>query len=379
MKTVKLFDKDSFLSEFEAVVLSSEKSDEFYKIILDKTCFFPEAGGQVSDIGRLGDGGVFDVQIENDEIVHYCNSGFTAGEKVLGKIDFKRRFSLMQNHSGEHIVSGIIHKKFGFDNVGFHLNEELVTFDFNGLFSKEQLAEIEYLANKVIWENRDITAFYPANEQLKTVNYRSKKEIDGDLRLVKIDGVDICACCAPHVKSTGQVGLIKFLATEKMRGGTRIYMKCGEYALKEFVAEHRNAADISNALSVKKEEIFQGVLSLKEALDKEKQNTALLKKRLISLLAEQIGEDVRFVEGLSMPQLQKLCDLLYKKDGKTHTVFSENENGGYSLVISGIPDEVNLIFEKAKKSLEIKGGGRNGMISCLVTASKEDILKEFSN
>lgn len=378
MKTVKLFENDSFLSEFEAVVLSSEKADGHSKIILDKTCFFPEAGGQVSDKGKLGENEVFDVRIENGEIVHYCKPGLLPGDKVLGKINFNRRFCLMQNHSGEHVVSGIIHKKFGFDNVGFHLNEELVTFDFNGLFSKEQLDEVEYLANRAVWENRDITAFYPNTKELKTINYRSKKEIDGDIRLVKIDGVDICACCAPHVKTTGQIGVIKFLATEKMRSGTRIYMKCGEYALKEFRREHQSAVNISNELSVKREEIESGVIALKEALDKEKQNTVLLKKRNISLLSEKITERVAFAEGLSMQELQKLCDMLHKKDGAVHICFSQNEDDGYSLVILGDEDEVNAIFEKAKQRLNIKGGGRNGMISCRVSASKDDILREFS-
>ncbi|MBO4734288.1 MAG: hypothetical protein J5662_07415, partial [Clostridia bacterium] len=172
--------------------------------------------------------------------------------------------------------------------------------------------------------------------------------------------------------------LIKFLSTEKMRGGTRIYMKCGEYALDEFIREHQSTVDISNELSVKREETTKGVIALKAACEKEKQRGALLKKRLISLLAENITERVAFTEGLITPELQKLCDMLHKKDGATHICFSENENGGYCLVILGSPDEANAVFERAKQRLNIKGGGRNGMISCLVSASKDEILREFS-
>ena len=377
MKTVKLFDQDSYLRRFDAKVLSCEGSGDIFKIILDKTCFFPEAGGQPSDTGSLNGAAVIDVQTEGDEIVHYSRSPFDAGETVSGEIDFDRRFAFMQNHSGEHIVSGIVHRLFGFQNVGFHLNEEFVTMDFDGILSKEQLEKVEYLANNAVWEDRKITAFYPSHEEIKNISFRQKSGIEGELRLVRIEGVDICACCAPHVASTGQIGIIKFLSSEKMRGGSRIYMKCGGYALKDYREKLDSVTKFQNEFSVKPDKVYEGFIAFKKTLDDLKCENLSLRKRLISLTADAITEKVAFVEGFSMPELQKLGDLLYKNTGVTHTVFS-GDGDGHSLVICGEEKEVEELFSRAKQSLNLKGGGRNGLICCRVSAAKEDIIREFS-
>lgn len=376
MKTVKLYDADAYIKEFGATVLSCEKAGEFYKIILDRTCFFPEAGGQPSDTGTINGAAVSDVLIENGEIVHYCISPFDAGDTISGEIDFDRRFSFMQNHSGEHIVSGIVNRLFGFNNVGFHLNEEFVTLDFDGVLSKEELEKVEFLANKAVWEDRTVTAFYPSDEEINQISFRQKSEIEGEIRLVKIDGVDICACCAPHVGSTGQIGLIKFLSTEKMRGGIRIFMKCGEFALKDYRQSHDIITKLQNEFSVKPEEVYDGFLSFKAVKESLKAENLALKKKLLSFTAGEVNEKVAYIEGLAMPELQKLCDAVFKKRGATSIVFSDSEKGGYNLVIRG--DNADEIFKKAKQNLDINGGGRNGMISCRVNTIKEDIIREFS-
>ena len=378
MITEKLYDDNSFLAEFTAKVVSSNKDGEFYKTILDKTCFFPQAAGQLCDRGFLNGFAVNDVKIENGEIVHYLREYIREGDEVAGKIDFERRFSFMQNHTGEHIVSGIVNRLFGFNNVGFHLNEELVTLDFDGILSKQDLKNIEYLANKVVWENRTVKAYYPEKKELINISFRQKSEIEGDTRLVEIEGTDICACCAPHVKTTGQIGLIKFLSTEKMRGGIRIYMKCGEYALKDYFDKSEQFTAIQNLLSLKPNEIASGVSALKSRLDEQKRENANLKQKLLKYISEEIKDTVALVENFDMPELQRLCDMLYKKNGVTHTVFCEIESGKFNLVICGKEEDVNRIFEQAKQNIEIKGGGRNGMRSAIVVANPAVIIKEFS-
>ena len=221
MKTEKLYEVDAYISSFEAAVISSEKDKRGYKTVLSRTAFFPESGGQPSDTGSISGVEVFDVQIENGEIVHYTALPLTAGEAVCCEIDFERRFVFMQNHTAEHIVSGLVFAEYGFDNIGFHLNESEVTFDFNGFFTAEQLAKLELEANRRVWRDLGVKTYRPGALELKKINYRAKDGIEGDVRIVEIEDTDVCACCAPHVKSTGEIGIIKFLGTEKQHGGTR--------------------------------------------------------------------------------------------------------------------------------------------------------------
>ena len=249
MITQKLYDYDSHISEFEADVLSCQEIDGRYKTVLDRTAFFPEGGGQPCDTGTINGVHVFDVQIENDEIYHYTNAPLSEGDTVCCALDFKRRHAFMQNHTGEHIVSGILNDMYGFQNVGFHLGEEFATLDFNGELSREQLNEVELIANRKVWSNLPVKAYYPPKSELSTLPYRSKKELDGDIRIVHITDTDMCACCAPHVKNTGEVGIIKLLDTVRMRGGTRVVFKCGEYALHDYNNRYENAVHISNLLS----------------------------------------------------------------------------------------------------------------------------------
>lgn len=377
MITERMYDTDAYIKEFEAEVLSCEKEKDFYKTVLDKTCFFPEAGGQPSDIGKINGSDVFDVQIEDGEILHFTKVPFETGQKVKGEIDFDRRFCFMQNHSGEHIVSGIVHKISGLQNVGFHLNTELVTLDFDGILTEEQIENIENLANRVVWNNKNIKCYYPSKAELNGIEFRQKKEISGDIRLVEIEDTDICACCAPHVKKTGEIGIIKFLGSEKMRGGTRITMKCGSYALKDFQNKYANNLKIQNLLSAKPEETAEAVANLLDKISAEKQKYNELNKKYILMLSEfiQIKKSI-FVDGFDMKDLQVLADLLHKKSGEIIAVFSEN-GSGFNFVICGDAEKTDLLFKEIKEKLNIRGGGRNGMIQGTVLAEKEEIIRSF--
>ncbi len=380
MKTKKLYDIDSFQSEFSADVLECEKCENGYNIVLSATAFFPEGGGQAGDRGFIDGVSVLDTQINDDIIYHLCEEPIEVGKTVKAKLDFSRRFAFMQNHSGEHVISGIINRLYGFDNVGFHLGEDFATLDFNGLFTPEQLSTIEQKANQKVWDNLSIKAYYPKEEELRSLSYRSKKEIDGDIRIVEIEATDICACCAPHVKSTGQIGLIKFFGSEKMRGGTRIYMKCGAFALEDCRKKYNSVSAISNLLSSAADDIVSAVenlLSKNETLDAQ---ISQLKQEIIDSKLKQITQDDNcvFLEGLEMKQIQETADSLHKTYGGTRAVFSKNGEA-YTFAICGAEDEVKSVFERFKSEFSVRGGGRGTMVQGSVEALENDIKLFFKS
>ncbi|MBE6810911.1 MAG: alanyl-tRNA editing protein [Ruminococcaceae bacterium] len=372
--TEKLYEQNAYVKEFTAKVLECKASDNFYKIVLDKTAFFPEGGGQAADKGVLADVEIFDVQIENENIYHYATKPLEIGGEVVGKINFDRRFNFMQNHTGEHIVSGIAHKLFGVNNVGFHLGEELVTIDFDKELTREQLDKIEYLANQKVWQNLPVKAYFPTEEELEKTEYRSKKAIDGAVRLVEITGTDICACCAPHVKNTGEIGIIKLLDTEKMRGGIRIILKCGNFALQDYRNKYQNVSQISALLSAKQENAYESVQKLDEKCTAASQKITELKKKIadITVLSATSEDNCIFVDDCDIKSLQLLADKLHKKFGGIRAVFSEN-TGNFSFAMCGENDELQEIFAKFKSQFTVRGGGRGGMVQGTVDATKENI------
>ncbi|MBE6728373.1 MAG: alanyl-tRNA editing protein [Ruminococcaceae bacterium] len=374
--TEKLYDKDSFIQQFFATVISCEQTDDGFDVVLDRTAFFPEGGGQPSDIGTINDYQVFDVQIKDEIIVHKVKNAVNVGETVNCVLDFERRFDFMQQHSGEHIVSGIVHSMLGYENVGFHLSEETVTLDFNGTFTEEQIIEIERRANRCVWENVAFKTYYPSKLQLKTLEYRSKKELEGAVRIVEAENIDRCACCAPHVKSASQIGFIKLLDHEKVRTGTRFQLKCGGRALDDYNDKYRNVRNIGTLLSAKHENTYNAVLKLNETLDGQKQLNNELKKRLVNaLVASSANSNILFVDGLDIKELQMLSDALHKTYGGIRAVFSSS-NGGYNFAICDESDKLDEFFAAFRKDFTVRGGGRNGMVQGSVAAD-EDSLKSY--
>ena len=375
METKKIYDEDSYIKEFDATVISSEKEGKYFKTVLDKTAFFPEAGGQPCDNGTINGLEVKDVQIKDGNIYHFLEKGLENGQKIKGVINFERRFSFMQNHSGEHIVSGVINSLYGFQNVGFHLNEEVATLDFDGILDRNDLDKIENVANRKIWENNKVIAYYPTREELKNLKFRQKKEIDGNIRIVNILNTDICACCAPHVKNTGEIGLIKLLSFEKMRGGTRIYMKCGNLALADYQNKLLNITEIQNLLSSKAEDTAKAVNLLYEKLNEQKQKNINLKKRLMEFMVGNASadENLFLVSDFEMKDLQMFSDMLYKKHKATKTVLSKKDNNTYLFAICGEDTDAKKVFLKLKENLDVNGGGRNGMLSGIINADYKEI------
>ncbi len=379
--TEKLYYTDSFLKSFDATVTDCKECGDRFEIVLDRTAFFPEGGGQNGDSGKIGSITVFDTHEKGGEIYHYTNSPLEIGKNVHCEIDFDKRFRRMQCHSGEHIVSGIIHSLFGFDNVGFHLGDNDVTIDISAPLSEDDIRKVERLANEAVAKNFEIKTFFPTQEEASKIQYRAKLDITENLRLVEFPGYDICACCAPHVKQSGQIGIIKLLDYANYKGGVRIHMLCGEMALFDYQAKYAEVQKISNMLSAKQSEVADAVERLKAENEKVKHEMGALKRALAEEMAMAACVTdknlVFFAPLLDANALRALVNAALPKCGGICAAFA-GEDGAYNFCMGS--KSVNL-KEKAKEIATIlngRGGGSPEMICGSVCASKSEI-EEYMN
>ncbi len=374
--TEKLFYQDSHRSTFTAIVQEVRPSGNGYEIILDRTAFFPEGGGQSSDTGSLGGVSVSDVQEIDGKIIHYTDGPLVEGTEVEGCIDWTERFSKMQQHTGEHIVSGLIHKIYGYHNVGFHLGTDSVTLDFNGVVPKEKLHEIEQLANEAVAKNLPVQVLYPTDEELSKISYRSKTEIEGQVRIVVIDGYDVCACCAPHVKQTGEIGLIKLVGMQNYKGGVRISMLCGFRALEDYYQKEKNNREIAVMLSAKEYETAVEVERLQEELAMKKAKIAELEQKFLEQKVETLdvsGEIVCLFEETDPVMTREMVNLLLKKGAKMAAVFSGNEREGYRYVLGSRSLDVRENGKLLNEAFHGRGGGKPEMVQGTVQGKREEI------
>lgn len=392
--TEKLYDKDAYATTFDATILQVEPAKTGLCLILDKTLFFPEEGGQNNDKGTLTCKGVeyaiSYVALEKRDgvemICHYIKEDAVGTDKdtltlcegaiVRGKIDWLDRYDKMQNHSGEHILSGIIHSEFGFDNVGFHLNDELFTMDFNGVISKEQLEFLEKRANEIVMENVAIYGEYLPDEELAVLEYRSKKEIEGAVRIVTIEGYDKCACCAPHVKSSIEVGVIKIVKAENWKGGMRLTVLCGNRAYRDYAKKHELLQNLSRSFSTSEDKITDVVEGLKN-------NLADLEFKMASLECQMATEKllqnpIQFFETLSPKALTKaMDDAMKQKPSTLFMAFVGNDESGYRYMVASATQNVEEVGKMLREKLGAKGGGRGTMVQGMVNATKEKIEEEI--
>lgn len=380
--TEKLFYKDSHLAEFTATVQSCEQEEKYYKVVLDRTAFFSEGGGQSADTGILDGVKVFDVQEKDGILYHMTEKPLKIGKTVEGKIDWDERFSKMQQHSGEHIVSGLIHQKYGYNNVGFHLGQDAVTMDFDGVITKEQLKEIEFLANEGVAKNLDILVDYPTGEELDKITYRSKIEIEGQIRIVTIEGYDVCACCAPHVKKTGEIGLIKLTNVQNYKGGVRITMLCGFRALADYNEKETSVRKVSVLMSAKENEIAEAVEQLKEEKAQLKNEIALLQEKLLRSKASQIAEGQEMV-CLFEPELEgnaprELANLLLEKNIKICGIFFGNDSEGYRYVVGSRSVDTRPIAKCLNGKFSGRGGGKPEMVQGSLKGMENEIYQFFT-
>jgi alanyl-tRNA synthetase len=382
-ETIRLFDEDSRLEVFEACVLACEEDKDGYKVVLNQTAFFPEEGGQTCDQGTLQDIPVEKVVEEDKVIYHWLKEPLWEGDTVTGVIDWKKRFSDMQQHSGEHIVSGLMHEYHHLDNVGFHLGSECVTMDFNGVITEEELQKIEYKANEAVAANLKIRVTWPSQEELAELPYRSKKPLEGPIRIVEIPGYDICACCAPHVTRTGEIGIIKLIGMEKYKGGIRVSMLCGFRALADYREKEKSVRQISVLLSAKSDQIADAVRRQKEENTCLKAELNLLKTAMIeekiSHLPVSSGAVCFFEERLDKTNIRKVWTLLKEKTDSLCGCFAGNDETGYHYVIGSKTLDVSIEGRKLNEALGGRGGGSAEMFQGSLPATRTAIEDYFKS
>ena len=431
--TEKLFYKDSHMQMFQAIVQECCKDGENYKIRLDRTAFFPEGGGQYADHGLLftvpvisnasrhfksplamgempfeikrassvpisgvidtgensNDHGtlneyeVYDVQEEQGDVWHYTSHPFEAGDVVEGKIDWQERFGKMQQHTGEHIISGLVHARFGYNNVGFHLGDDSCTMDFDGEISKEELAEIEWKANEAVVKNLEVQVTYPSKEELENIAYRSKIEIEGQIRIVTIPGYDVCACCAPHVKTTGEIGQIKLTNAQRYKGGVRITMLCGFRALCDYRQKLSATKQISASLCAKENETAEAVEHLKEENNTLKQELDRQKKMLLEYKVKEVDPTQKIVclfeEGLDGEGPRFLMNQILEKQHDICAVFnrqpetSEEGKLSYRYVIGSKTLDMRLLVKELNSQFRGRGGGKPEMVQGSLFGDEESL------
>ncbi len=377
--TVKLYENNAYIKEFQAEVLSCEECKNGFLLTLDKTAFFPEGGGQQADSGFINDAKVLDVQEKNGLITHKVEKAFSVGESVKGKIDWDVRFPRMQGHTGEHLVSGIIHSLFGYDNLGFHMSEKTMTLDPSGILSDEDIKEIERRANMAVYENKDVTAYYPQPEKLKDIEYRSKLDLVEGVRLVNIDGYDTCACCAPHVKRTGEIGLIKIIDYIQYKGGMRLTMVCGINAFEDYSKLHDSNKELMRLLSASRDKVNEFVVRDHEVIGTQKSEINRLNAELskANLDIKETGSTLLgFTKSASFDDMRNLVNDNLEKCEKV-AFFSEDEKGAFSYIISSATLDVRDIVKALNEKFSGKGGGRPNYAQGKITGSKEDIISFF--
>ena len=383
--TVKLYDTDSYLSEFDCKVTSLYSDKNYIYIETDRTAFFPEGGGQTCDKGSFNGINVENIQIIDGKIVHFVKNSDENAEKIkentilYGKIDMKKRFSDMQQHSGEHIFSGIVNSLYGYNNVGFHLGSEIVTLDFDGELNEDDICKVENLVNEAIWKNLEIKILLPSAEELKQIKYRSKIEIEGQVRIVEIPNVDVCACCAPHVKYTGEIGIVRVVNFERYKGGTRVSILCGERALLDLRHKLKQNRLVSNLTSSKQDETAVAVERLKNENDKLKYDLIGMTRDFLTLKSQSIEEAEKIIifdDKLQGKLLQDFTLSLMDKAGKFAACFC-GENGSYRYCI--VSSKINLqgLAKALNTEFSGRGGGKPEIVQGSLTAESQESLKEF--
>lgn len=363
----RLFDTDSDVKEFEAVVTACEQKDEkAWRVVLDRTAFFPEGGGQTGDRGWLDDVPVVDTYEKDGVIFHEVTAPIEPGRRVHGRLDFAERFDKMQQHTGEHILSGIAHRLYGYENVGFHLGAEVTTMDFDGELSSEQVKDLEIRANEAVYANLPVRIQLPSKSALSQMVYRSKIEIEGQVRIVEIPGVDCCACCAPHVGTTAEIGIIKIVSCERHRGGCRLTILCGMRALKDHQKKQELTGQLSAALSAKPERIAEAVQHLQEQQQTLREQLNRIQARYLQEKLEKVGKEDPYVcifeEALDPIAMRNFVnDAMERCDGICGA-FLGNEESGYQYIIGSRTRDVRETAKRLNERFDGKGGGKPQMV-----------------
>lgn len=381
METEKLFYLDAYQTTFTATVVDCRENKHGYAVVLDRTCFYPEGGGQPGDRGTLNAVAVTDTHEKDGQVLHYTDQPMEVGTAVTGTIDWDRRFDLMQQHSGEHMVSGVVHRIYGYDNVGFHMGEDMITIDFSGVLTEAQLMEVEQEVNRRIWLDSAVKCWYPSPEELKDLPYRSKKELSGAVRIVEFPGADICACCGTHVRRTGEIGLVKLLTVQKFHSGVRVEMLSGGRAydyINQVLAQNKQ---ISQQLSAKVKETAKAVKALAAELEAKKQQLFAMENAQFAAKAEELrdrGDVLVNLEGLSADGVRRAAIAIQETCGGRAAVFSGDDQGGYKYAVGQKDGDLRTWVKELNSTLSGRGGGKPGFVQGSVSAKWDEIVAFMS-
>lgn len=384
MDRTRLYYHLPYVKTFMGVVETCEPSDKGdWVVTLNRTGFYPEGGGQPSDTGTLGQVPVLYVWEKGDQVYHRVAGPLQTGQLVEGVIDWQRRYDHMQHHTGEHILSGLIHGKYGYDNVGFHMGEQAVTIDFNGVLTWDQLEELEDEANRIVWANVPVQEAFPSPEKRNEMDYRSKKELTGDVRIITIPGADVCACCGTHVENTGEVGMIKVTGMIHYKGGVRISILCGRKAVLDYRRRVHQDGKISSLLSAKENQLSEAVERLKEENAGLQGRLAQLRREYFQMKTESLpkksGPLALAQDGLDPAALRQLATMLFRQGwGDTVLVISENgQTGSFFYVIGSEKQDVRPLGKELNRLLNGRGGGSAQMVQGTFGKNKEEIIEGF--
>lgn len=381
MMTKKLFYDNAYLTTCTATVLECRSGKKGYEIVLNQTVFYPEGGGQPGDIGYLNTIPVKDTHEKDGLILHYTDEAIEVGTQVTATINWDYRFDLMQQHSGEHMVSGVIHRRWGYENVGFHMGADMITIDLSGELTMDDLAEVEQEVNMAVWKNSPVKVWYPSADELPSIPYRSKKELTGEVRIVEFPEIDICACCGMHVAQTGEIGFVKIFSCEKFRTGVRVEMLCGKRALAYLSAIQEQNRGISRMLSAKPMKTADAVQSMQTELNEKRQRIYALEETVFAAKAEEYkdaGDVLVFMDGLTPDGVRRACDLIQNSCGGRAAVFSGSDESGYKYAI-GLPGgDLRSFVKEMNATLNGRGGGKPFFVQGSVQADREAIEKYYA-
>lgn len=378
--TEKLYEISSYIKEFDAEVLECHESDGKYHIILDKTAFFPEGGGQRGDTGYIGNAVISDTFDQNGIIIHVADKPLRHGDVACG-IDWKIRFPKMQNHTGEHILSGIIYSLYGYNNVSFHMGEDYITLDTDGELSDDDIKRIEAIANQKVWEGHRVTVTYPSAIELEKINYRSKLDIKDNVRIVTIEDCDMCACCAPHVANTSEVGIIKIIDHMRYKGGMRLFAVCGAFAYKDYSSRVNEEKKISFMLSLPVAEICKGVEQLKNEIIRLKSEISDINGKVTEMVIDSFkdtDENICLFHNLDTNGMRKVVNVGMKKCKGICGIFSGDDQSGYKYIVGSETIDLRAISKSINSVLNGRGGGSARMIQGSVACDRSLIEDYFS-
>ena len=387
MTTERIYYQDSHAVEFEARVLACEARKEGFRVALDRTCFFPEGGGQSGDRGVLLPAGaeekdavaVEDTHEQDGLVWHYTRQPLEPGTAVWGRIDWELRFARMQCHTGEHIVSGLFHTLNGLNNVGFHLGDQEMTIDLSGPVTWEDVKRVQRLANGAVAEDLPVRCEFPAAEELAHLEYRSKLDLTENVRIVTIPGYDVCACCAPHVKQTGEIGLIHVLSSQNWKGGVRLRVLCGSRAVEDLMEKQVLLTAISGQLSVPQSGTAQAVERLSGALSQAKYDYSTLGKRFAKALAGTLpaGQAALVIEELDPDGLRALVNEALARGIPLCAAFAP-AGERYTYIVGSSDTDLRPWVKEMNGALSGRGGGKPGMVQGSVAADADSIRHWWS-